>query len=71
MAYVTCYGPCAACYRIFAFNPNSVPSVRVHGQREPICRSCIEWANTKRKLEGKALIEILPDAYEPLDEYEL
>jgi hypothetical protein len=53
------------------FNPIHVPSVRIEGKREPVCKSCIEKANVVRKEKGLELIPLLPDAYEACDECEL
>lgn len=57
--------PCASCKRIISYNPNKVPSVRVNGEREPVCRSCIERANPERVKRGLPPINILPGAYDP------
>ena len=71
MGYAIVYGPCVACKVPFGFNPNRVPSVRVNGEREPICRACVERANPLRVAKGLEPIRILPDAYEPCREEEL
>lgn len=71
MGYVFCLGTCANCGKTFSFNPVRVPSVRINGTREPICRSCIEGANPVRKANGLAEIEIMPDAYEACEESEI
>lgn len=71
MGYAMAVSPCIGCGTPFMFNPNKVPSVRVAGIREPICRTCVEKANPKRRELGLAPIEIHPDAYEPINEAEL
>jgi len=71
MGYVMAMGNCIACNRVIAFNPNKVPSVRVKGKREPVCRQCIERANPQRKAQGMDEFVIHPDAYEPMSEEEL
>jgi hypothetical protein len=53
------------------FNPIRVPSVRINGKREPVCRTCVETLNAKRKLVGAEPWPIPPDAYEPVDENEI
>jgi len=53
------------------FNPHRVPSIRVEGERQPVCRECIEMANPIREKNGLPPIAIHPDAYEPLNEEEL
>ena len=78
MGYVLITGPCISCRRIFSYNPNHVPSVRMKngredpsGTREPICRHCVERANPIRIKNGLPPITPHPEAYEPLDEREL
>jgi len=71
MGYAICFAPCCACKRPFGFNPNKVPSIRVNGVKEPVCRTCIELANPQRKAMGLPEFAINPDAYEPVDENEL
>ena len=68
MAYVFVTSACVGCGRIFSYHPNKVPSVRVHGVREPICQACIVRANAEREKNGLPPIKILPGAYEAADE---
>lgn len=73
MSYMIAYGNCICCDRLFGFNPNKVPSVRIPpkvGPREPICRSCIDIANPQRIKNGLAPFTVHDDAYEPIKEYE-
>lgn len=65
MAWMFCTGACAQCGKVFSFNPDLVPSVRVRGQKEPICKTCIDLANIGREQIGVDPITILPGAYEP------
>jgi hypothetical protein len=65
MAYMAVTGPCIACGRIFTFSPSKVPSVRVEGEREPICERCVPRFNEVRAEQGLPLIVPLPGAYEP------
>ena len=65
MAWMAVIADCCICGIRFSFNADHVPSVRVHGEREPICRDCVRRANVIRKEHGLAPIFILPDAYEP------
>jgi len=71
MMYAMGYGQCYSCGRPFSFNPVRVPSIRINGSREPICRSCVEVANPKRIKNGLQPIVLHPDAYEACDEREL
>jgi hypothetical protein len=67
---------CIACKRLFSYNANLVPSIRVNadgdpdpaGHREPVCRACMDRANAKRVANGLEPLHILPGAYEPMDE---
>lgn len=68
MGYAIAVSPCIGCGQVFSYNPASVPSVRVNGIREPICRACVERANPERLRRGLEPIISLPDAYEPVDE---
>jgi hypothetical protein len=65
MAYVHCLGACVVCHRVFSFNPYRVPSVRVRGEREPVCPSCLALANDRRAAKGLDPIVPLPGAYDP------
>ncbi len=72
--YAYCVGPCVGCGRAFTFNPMKVPSVRVGpppGEREPVCRGCVDKANPEREKRGLAPIVPEPDAYEACPEEEL
>jgi hypothetical protein len=71
MGYVQCIGPCAACKKVFAYNPDKVPSLTIDGERKPFCRECIEHANVIRKATGYEPIVPLPGAYGPADENEI
>jgi hypothetical protein len=71
MGYVVCFAPCINCRRPFGFNPNLVPSVRINGEREPICQGCVGLANPIRIAHGLDPIVILPGAYDAADENEL
>lgn len=71
MGFALCTGTCAACHRLFMFNPVRVPSVRINGEREPVCEACMRAANVERAKRGLEPFVILPDAYEACDEAEL
>ncbi|MET0405273.1 MAG: hypothetical protein ABW123_22855 [Cystobacter sp.] len=61
--YLIVWGVCAACHLLISFNPELVPSLRVNGVREPLCRACAEKWNEIHN----ANVPIHPDAYEPGD----
>lgn len=67
MGYLMAYGPCFACGALFGFNPERVPSIIVDGEREPICRSCIELANPMRRERGLPEWVIHADSYAPIE----
>jgi len=71
MGYMMGMAPCIGCRQVFAFNPIRVPSIRVDGQREPICRNCVERVNPQRVKNGLEPIVPHPDAYEAADEDEV
>jgi len=66
-AYVL-WATCYTCKGIFWCNPHRVPSININGEREPICRTCVERANPRRVANGLDPIQVLPGAYEPVDE---
>jgi hypothetical protein len=71
VGYMLCFGNCICCKRVFGFNPNKVPSVRIPlgtGPREPICRDCVNAANPRRVRNELAPIPVHEDAYEPESE---
>lgn len=71
MGWVYCTSPCLRCGRIFSYNPHRVPSSSaVTGKREPICRSCIDAINVKRRELGFEPFEIPHDAYDAIPEEE-
>jgi len=65
MGYISVLGACYACGRLFDFNPIHVPSIRVDGERQPICQACMERANRERVARGLEPFAIHPNAYEP------
>lgn len=71
MGYVSCMEACFGCKRLFAFNPNKVPSVRVDGVRRPICQVCVDKANPRRIANGLPPIVPMEGAYEAMPEEEL
>jgi hypothetical protein len=68
MGFVFATGHCIVCGNLFTFAPDFVPSVRVNGEKEPVCKSCVENANPIRKKNGLEPIRVHPNAYEPQEE---
>lgn len=65
MAWMTVIGDCCICGIRFSFNADRVPSVVIDGEREPICRDCVNRANPVRIAKGLPPIHVFPDSYEP------
>lgn len=62
MGYIFAHGDCIACGKAFSFAPSKVPSIRVNGDKEPICRACFErW----KVMHNKPDHPLDPGAYEP------
>jgi hypothetical protein len=69
MGYMMAYSACIGCGKLFGYNPHSVPSSSaVTGEREPICRTCVERINPLRIARHLPPIVPAPDAYEPAEE---
>jgi len=71
MGYCFAFSACAGCHQPFSYNPIKVPSIRINGIREPICKTCIDRVNPGRIRDGLKPIRYSADAYEPVDEMEL
>jgi len=69
--YVMGHSPCIGCGQLFSYNPLRVPSLRINGQREPVCLDCVHRVNPRRVANGLAPIIPHRDAYEPAREDEL
>lgn len=54
------YGKCFCCHSLFTFNPVRVPSY----EGQPICRTCIDTVNERRRAAGRQLWPVHSDAYE-------
>jgi hypothetical protein len=67
MGYVSCFGTCLRCGKLFGFHPNKVPSIR----GEPVCKECVDKANPLRIAKGLKPITYSEDAYSCVDENEV
>lgn len=65
MSFMFVIGNCAGCRRRISFSASHVPSIRVKGVREPLCRACVGVLNARRVAEGLPEQPVRPDAYEP------
>lgn len=72
MASMTLLAQCISCMKLFLCNHALVPSIRVdnqgypdpQGEREPVCKACIDMANRFRQQQGLPPFRYHPDAYE-------
>ncbi len=71
MGFCFAFSACAACHVPFCYNPIKVPSVRINGVKEPLCRGCVEEWNARKVAAGYEPQPIPDDAYEPVDERRL
>jgi hypothetical protein len=71
MSYALCTSFCFGCGQMFSFNPVWVPSIRIEGDRKPICVTCVARANPERIKNGLDPIVVHPDAYQACEEGEL
>lgn len=70
--YVIIHCECVACRIPIAVNPNYCPSLRINGERKPLCPAChAKWNQIHRISKGLAPIPLHPEAYAPLPESEL
>ena len=67
--YMFVLGECYTCHKMIMFSASHVPSLPANltttGEKEPVCRECIEFANPHRVENGLPEIVIHPDAYLP------
>jgi hypothetical protein len=65
---MSCLGVCFTCKKTILFSPTLVPSLPATltgtGEKEPVCRECVERSNPERIKNGLPPIRILPGAYE-------
>ncbi len=71
MGYAIVTGTCFGCQTFFGYNPHRVPSIRIDGERQAICRDCAGIVQGNQRRSGTAVTEIHPEAYEPVHESEL
>ena len=59
VAMACCYG----CGRVFAFDPDRVPTVAVNDRREPLCLGCVRALNPHLEACGLAPLVTPAGAY--------
>lgn len=65
MGFMFVIGECVACHCALSFNPEKVPSLRVNGQKEPLCVQCFNrWNEIHRVSKGLEPVALQPGAYE-------
>ena len=68
MSFMLVHSPCAACEQLIGYNPHRVPSIRVNGTREPLCRTCFDrWNVINRTSQGLEPEPLHPKAYEAVE----
>lgn len=62
-------GPCFMCKKIFSYHADYVPGIRrsMQDRREPVCASCIAYANEIRGKRGMPPLLVDPEAYHPIE----
>jgi hypothetical protein len=66
MSFLFVHGFCIGCRAPLSFNAEHVPSIRVNGEREPLCAACFDrWNEIHRTSQGLKPLPLHPDAYEP------
>lgn len=71
MGYAYATSCCFGCGQLFSYNPMRVPSIRIDGDRKPVCLACVDRVNPRRIEQGLPPIVPLPDAYQPCNEEDL
>ena len=66
MAFMHAHGACINCGTPLAFNIDFVPSIRVGGEKEPLCRTCFDkWNEIHRTSKGLDPVPLHPEAHAP------
>ena len=64
--YMMAWGNCINCKGFMGYNPDKVPSLRIEGEREPLCEACFnEWNQIHRIRKGLKPIPLNKEAYTP------
>jgi len=67
--YYWAMGACVACGSTISFNLDYVPSIRVDGVKEPLCRGCFgQWNQIHRISKDLEPVPLHLQAYEPQPE---
>ena len=59
---------CVNCRTTITCNPHKVPSIKVLGVKEPLCRACVDYANDLRIKAGLEVFMIPDGAYDVVGE---
>jgi hypothetical protein len=72
MGYAILTGPCVNCRTLIHYHPHKVPSIRVNGERQPLCPACFDkWNTIHRTSKGLDPVPLDPQAYSACEESEL
>ena len=72
MSYAILITNCIACDTKMTCNPAYVPSLRINGKREPICKQChAKWNEIHRISKGLEPEPLHPEAYKACHESQL
>lgn len=65
-SFALLYCNCVACHKPIAVNPNYCPSLRINGERKPLCMSCFDkWNVIHRLNKGLVPLPLHRKAYAP------
>lgn len=72
MGYALLHDVCVNCRTPIVCNPVRVPSLRINGERKPLCKACFnKWNEIHRTSQGLPPMPLHPDAYRACHESEL
>ena len=69
--YALMLAQCPVCKNGFACNPLRVPSLRINGEKEGICKDCFEFRQQYREANDLPRETYAADAYSPVNAEEL
>jgi len=59
---------CVSCKAFISINPNHCPSIRIDGEKQPLCRDCFDrWNEIHRTSKGLEPVPLHPEAYNPVE----
>jgi len=61
-------GECYVCRDHIIYNILLVPNIGIDGERVPLCKECVEYANPIRAAKGLPTFKVFPGAYGPFND---